>query len=142
FEVTSQQAARWPLSSGGGIVVIDPSRARAYDAAPLGPPTPASETSRVPLWSKSNPNGGAPGVGADGWRSERSPSLSTRKVSMRFELRPVTTSTSPFGEKRTCPASVAPACSKRVEPAIGVSPSLSSVNPLTVARAALFLFRT
>ena len=40
---------------------------------------------------------------------------------MRFELRPVTTSASPYGESRTRAASVAPAFRKRAEPAIARS---------------------
>ncbi len=124
------------------IVDTEPSSPSAYEAAPLEEPTPARETSRWPLLSKSNPKGVEPGATSNDLRSESRPSAPTRKVSIFWELRPVTTSTSPLGENLTCAASVAPAFRKRVEPAIGVRPSFPIVKPLTVASAALFLLRT
>ena len=143
FEATSQQAARWPLSIGAVIVESEPSMARSYDAAPLDAPTPASETSRWPLLSKSNPNGVPPGATSNVLRSERRPSRADEeRVDPLRAPAGDDEDARRWGRTSPAPASVAPACRKRVEPAIGVSPSLPSVKPLTVASAALFLLST
>src|SRR4051794_17713734 len=98
---------------------------------------PASDTSRWPARSKSNPNGVAPAE-ADTIAGPARPPAPRTNVSIVLDALFVTTSADPSRVNATCAGPASPAASGRVEPASGTSPASSATKPLTLASPPAF----
>src|SRR3954452_7994778 len=116
-------------------MVVRPAAETSYDDAVLAA---ASETSRWPLLSKSNPKGTAPAEGSETNDTGR-PAPSRSMTSTRLVFFSVTTSSAPSGVTETCAGPVASPLSWLLPPVSGVRAPSVTANDVTLPAPPAFI---